>query len=158
MTYTAHLAELSVVVESPIRRRSFRITPQQAEAWARVQEGGRFTQRDLAERTGYSLGGVNRWLTTMRTIGAMRVYTARGRDGVTVLRPVVGARIVSGLRSFAERIREALERVRQVAPENVRDRSLDDLTISTKRDPYVREHSVSAVLGALFRPSTEPVG
>lgn len=157
MTYSNHLAAMSVVVESPIRRRTFRITPQQAEAWARIQEGGRFTQRELAERTGYSLGGANRWIKTLRTAGLMRVYTARGTNGVTVLRPVNGARIVSGLRSFRERLADAMAVAAKVAVSNVRSRPDVDSGISTKRDPYVREHSIRGVLdGLLRRPETAP--
>lgn len=153
MTYTnsrpAYLPPMTVRTESPIRRQTFDLTERQAEAWARVQEGGRFTHRELEERLGYSNGGVTRFVAALRNAGLMRVYTARGRFGCTVLRPIPGARIVSGLRSFKERLDEALAAWRERAPQssaNVRGRTDDDHS----RPPYEVEPSPST--SANIRP------
>ncbi len=106
--YRAHLATMTVTVESPIRRKRFQLTPRQAAAWSDIAEGGTFNQRDLATKLGYSLGGANAFVRTVRTCGLMRAYTARGREGVTVLRPINGARVVNGALTLVDRMRDVL--------------------------------------------------
>jgi hypothetical protein len=90
--YRAHLALLTVEVESPIRRKRFLLTSRQADGVARLLHGGKFTQRQLQQHLQMSLGGANQWVRTMYRAGLFRVKTVRGRHGYTLITPVRGIR------------------------------------------------------------------
>lgn len=97
--YRRHLDSLTIAVHSPFfERRHHRpamISAQQYRLVAAVHSGWSGTQRDLAARTGYSIGGLNDALRSLRGLGIIAVRATRGRFGRTALNIVRGVHVVN---------------------------------------------------------------
>lgn len=67
-------------------RRTFWVPPRYRAIIVRTFSGGRWTLRDLAALTGYSLTGLGHALRRMQDWGMCRVTSTRGRLGATRIR------------------------------------------------------------------------
>jgi len=94
--YTQHLDDLTIPMETPFWRKTHGrpayITEHQARLITAIQDGYCGTQRELAAQTGYTIGGLNDALKSLRNLGAIVVLTTRGRLGRTIIRLRRGVR------------------------------------------------------------------
>lgn len=86
MFYQRHLETMTVPVWSPFLKRVVWISPRQYRLIATVMAGWQGTQRRLAETTGYTIGGANDALHSLRRLGLLIVKRVRGRLGSTFAR------------------------------------------------------------------------
>jgi hypothetical protein len=91
------LAAMTIAVHSPFFARRYDrpayITPKQYRLIAKVMTGWRGDQRALAESVGYTIGGLNDALQSLRALGILAVSTTRGRYGGTRLQLKAGVHL-----------------------------------------------------------------
>lgn len=113
--FRSWIDDLTIPVWSPLHRRAWHVSPRQYRLLVLLFSGRRFTVRELAAESGYSVHGVHRAIESLVSGGLLVKRTIRGCKGWT------WARVRAGAHALRANVPERERRTTSAQPESVAD-------------------------------------